>query len=764
MRKFCLLMAAMATLAMSFTACKEDGPSGVDDPKPTDLTFTVKLDNVATKSLTFSVTPSDLEADYFAVVYGTSEVEQCASNEAIVEMVYANVEAYAESVGKTFDAYMAENVSRGAIESETIGDLQPKTNYYLIVFGVDAVNGYALTSEVSLTRFTTTEVVQESCSFEVRAEVYLNSAAISVNPSSATTTWHLVNAPVDMLTEYTAEDGQYGWTKEEFFHYYMTTEIETLREAGVSEEEIALRLFFQGERTLNVSNLEPKSKYVTFVAGVTSDGADGMAVTTALKEVRYNSGEAAQSDVSFDIQVSNIEHYAADIKIIPSDLEAEYYYVILPYDGKSNDAKPIDLVTKFVAERLYYWDNGELKHVDPVTGVQDFTGENKYELSVAEMEYYILVFTYECNPNYGTIIDEEAGTYDENPGSLTSAPAMVTFTTAENGDVMTAEFVITATEVGPYSFTMNVEAKDPTVYYMPSVLLASEYSEAGAIDMYSGFLSQQLALYQIAEPGISPHRAIEEHGSTFFRNGDGRFGVANLQPETDYAVFILVIDPVRGAFVRAVAVEGVVTTTALGTVNPQIELLGVYDGDEAASIFEDVDTSGKPIVAVKLTNTDGASGLYTYLSDGDATSPSITDAQILSELRGYWMDVKLDVPYSFFLANWDVDQTVIAYGEDAEGRAGKVSRLLVKPTTSGDIEELRGYVEEYNNAAEVSALPKSVVINSEATQPTIECIWSENVPAPREAQVVRHECSLEDIVAVESDVMSLKAIKAFFVR
>ena len=90
-------------------------------------------------------------------------------------------------------------------------------------------------------------------------------------------------------------------------------------------------------------------------------------------------------------------------------------------------------------------------------------------------------------------------------------------------------------------------------------------------------------------------------------------------------------------------------------------------------------------------------GLYTYLSEGDATSPSITDAQILSELIGYWMDVKLEVPYSFFLANWDVDQTVVAYGEDAEGRAGHVSRLLVKPTTSNDIEELRGYVDVISN-------------------------------------------------------------------
>lgn len=765
MKKFCLLLTAIATLAMSFTACKDNGDPVPDGPQPTDMTFSVEIENLATMSVTYSVTPSDLEADYFTVVYGASEVEKCASNEAIVEMVYANVAEYAESVDMTFAAYMAANVSKGAIEGATIGDLQPKTNYYILAFGVDAANNYALTSEVSLTRFTTLEITMDSCTFDVRAEVYLNSAAISVNPSSNETTWHLINVAVDMLSEYTSADGEYGWTKEEFFHNYMATEIATLRDSGASEEEIAQRLFFNGLRTLNVADLTPNSKYATFVAGVAGDGADGMVVTTPLKELRYNAGDAPVSDVTFDIQVSNIEHYSADIVITPSDPNVEYYYTILPYDGKTNDAKPIDLVTKFVNEQLYYWgENGELMHIDGVTGVQDLTGENKFELNVAEMEYYILVFTYELNPSYGTIIDAETGTYDSNPGSLTSAPQMATFVTAENGDVMTAEFKVTATDVGPYGFTMNVEANDPTVYYMPSVLLASEYSESGAIAQYSAFLSQQLSLYQTAEQGISPHRAIEEFGSMFFRNGSGKFGVSNLVPETDYIAFVLVIDPVQGVFVRSVSVEGVITTSAIGNVDPQIELLGVYDGDEAQSIFTEVNTLGSAIIAVRLNDIDGASHLYSYLSDGDVTSAAaVSDTKILSELRGYWMDVKTEVPYSFFLAGWDVDYTVLAYAEDAEGRAGRVGRMLVKPSVASDIEELRGYVEEYN-AAQPTALRKSVVISDAPMQPSIECIWSEDVPAPRQAEVVYHQSSLDDIVIRQSDVMSLTTIKAFFVR
>jgi hypothetical protein len=83
--------------------------------------------------------------------------------------------------------------------------------------------------------------------------------------------------------------------------------------------------------------------------------------------------------------------------------------------------------------------------------------------------------------------------------------------------------------------------------------------------------------------------------------------------------------------------------------------------------------------------------------------------------------------------------------------------LGVTPVSAGDIEELRGYVDAVNNAAP-SAMVKSLVVNNMA-EPTMECLWSESVGAPRAAQVVYHE--VEPLQSVASDVMALGFVKSF---
>ena len=115
------------------------------------------------------------------------------------------------------------------------------------------------------------------------------------------------------------------------------------------------------------------------------------------------------------------------------------------------------------------------------------------------------------------------------------------------------------------------------------------------------------------------------------------------------------------------------------------------------------------------------------------------------------------MPYYFFLAKWDLEQTIVSYAQDAEGREGKVARMGVTPSQVGDIEELRAYVEERNNAA-VSAMCQSIVVNNESA-PALECIWNEEVGTFRGAEVIYHEVEALELPA--SDLMTVKAIKSF---
>ena len=761
MKKINWLLSAMMLFALSFAACGDDPKEPGKKPTPTpapELTFELDVTETTISDVIFNVTPSDLEADYLSVVVEAKVVNSSESDAAIIKTLYDQIKAAAEANGTTFDAYMAERVKRGALESYKVGGLKSDAKYYLLVFGVDAQNGFATTSKLYYEQFETKAIQQSACTFDIKATVNLTTVALKVTPSNNNQLWHLINVPVDEYQTYTKEDGEYGWTKDEYFQNYLNTEIETLKGEGMSNEEIGIKLFHKGMRTLNDSGLIAKTKYVVFAAAV--DYVDGAAyVTSALKELRYNSGEAAQSDLSFDIDVFNIDNYSAEVRITPSDLNAEYFYYIGYIDSPKSSMKPADIANAAITEYIYYWENyTELKHRDPVTGVTDLTGENKVELNIAETEYFVVAFSFEPNPTYGTIL-EETGEYDTNPGTITSAPVYVSFKTAEQGDPMSAEFTITASDVGPYDFYLEIKADDPTIYYQPGIAYADNFDPQAAINASSSLLAQLVEMTMSGQsPKLTFWEALEESLYNYYRNGDGKYYVANLEPNRDYIGYVLAIDAKTRKFARCVYSDVIATTTNIGSVTPEIELLGVYNGEqEAGTIFGDKElTAGRPIVAVNLKNLENATAAFTALSsDAYDDVASMADRYIISEFRGYWQELaSLAVPYHFFIAEWDLAQTVVAYAQDANGHEAKVAKLGVTPTSSNDIEELRGYVDAVNNA-QPKALSKSLVVAEDA-MPTMECIWSEAVGAPRAAEVIYHE--VEPLMSVESDLVRVKVV------
>ena len=758
------MMMLLTAATLSFAACTEPTPDkpNVDEPAKVDLKFEASVTETTRTSAFITVTPSDLEADYMSVVYPASAVEQCATDAELVVKIYAEFAAYAETVNKTFVEYMAEVVKRGVQENHEVKGLAQNTNYYLLVFGVDAAADYATTTDVTYVKFKTQDVQQSACTFTLKSEVYLTTAALTVTPSDNKQAWHLVNVPVEEMQKYTKEDGEYGWSQKEFFQYYLNTEIEALEAEGMTEDEIKTNLIFTGYRTLNASGLQAKTKYVALVGGVHYD-AEGVVVTTELKELRYNAGEAAQNDLTFDVQVTNIEHYSADIKITPSDPTVEYYYYISYIDSPKKSMKPIDIANNAITEYIWYWHNyTELKHVDPVTGVTELPA---YALDIAETEYYIVVFSFDANENYGKLINEETGEYDSNPGTITSAPVYVSFKTPEHGDAYNAEFSFNFTEVGPYDFTFEVVSSDPSIYYQPGIAYPNGFSPEAAMQASAETLAMVMQMCMEGQNPCLTHQEaldkLKKQGYPY-RNGSAKFYVANLEPNTTYMGYVLAIDVKTGRFAKCYFdLNATVTTSAVGNVDPTVEVLGVYNGDEEnGSIFGDAAmTAGRPIIAVTHKNIEGASALFTAISTDTLDDVNaLSDRYIISEFRGYWSEItNLDAPYEFFIGEWDIDQTVVSYAQDANGAEGKVARLGVKPVQTNDIEELRAYVNERNGAS-ASAVRQSLVVN-EAAAPTMECIWNEEVGTFRGAEVIYHEVEALELPA--SDLMTVKAIKSF---
>ena len=764
MKRLNWLMMLLTAATLSFAACTEPTPDkpNTDDPVKEDLKFEASVTETTRTSAFITVTPSDLEADYMSVVYPASAVEQCATDAELVVKIYAEFAAYAETVNKTFVEYMAEVVKRGVQENHEVKGLAQNTNYYLLVFGVDAAADYATTTDVTYVKFKTQDVQQSACTFTLKSEVYLTTAALTVTPSDNKQAWHLVNVPVEEMQKYTKEDGEYGWSQKEFFQYYLNTEIEALEAEGMTEDEIKTNLIFTGYRTLNASGLQAKTKYVALVGGVHYD-AEGVVVTTELKELRYNAGEAAQNDLTFDVQVTNIEHYSADIKITPSDPTVEYYYYISYIDSPKKSMKPIDIANNAITEYIWYWHNyTELKHVDPVTGVTELPA---YALDIAETEYYIVVFSFDANENYGKLINEETGEYDSNPGTITSAPVYVSFKTPEHGDAYNAEFSFNFIEVGPYDFTFEVVSSDPSIYYQPGIAYPNGFSPEAAMQASAETLAMVMQMCMEGQNPCLTHQEaldkLKKQGYPY-RNGSAKFYVANLEPNTTYMGYVLAIDVKTGRFAKCYFdLNATVTTSAVGNVDPIVEVLGVYNGDEEnGSIFGDAAmTAGRPIIAVTHKNIEGASALFTAISTDTLDDVNaLSDRYIISEFRGYWSEItNLDAPYEFFIGEWDIDQTVVSYAQDANGAEGKVGKVGVKPVQTNDIEELRAYVNERNGAS-ASAVRQSLVVN-EAAAPTMECIWNEEVGTFRGAEVIYHEVEALELPA--SDLMTVKAIKSF---
>ena len=774
MRKFNLLMAAMMLFAVSFVACNDDnvdkGGNNNNPPvEPTvDVTFDISDVEATSSEVTFTVTPSDDDVEYLVFVHDAKSVEDCDTDADIVEKIYGEIEDYAEAIGTTFNEYLAGKVKRGAIENVKVTNLVYSTNYYVLAFAVDTADNYAATTDIEKKRFSTDkqEIInpESNCTFEISPSVYLTSVSLKVTPSINTQPWHLINVPVSEYQKYTNADGEYGWTQQQFFQNYLNTEIEELKTKGLSNEEIDIKLFHTGLRTLNDSGLKEKTKYVALAGAV--NFTDGTALlTSATKEVRYNSGSAAESGLTFEVDVYNIDHYSADIKITPSDLDAEYYYYIGYIDGKKKSMKPIDIANAAITDYIYYWnDSNQLTRRNPVKGITDLTGDNKYQLDIAETEYFIVAFSFQANPTYGTVIDEENGTYDSNPGAITSTPVYVSFKTPDHGDATKAEFQFNFSECGPYDFNLEITNNDPTIYYLPGVAFASNFSEQAVISTYSGSLAQIMQMCMEGQnPCLTYQEALEKLQAQgySYRNGSASFYIANLTPETSFIAFALAIDITTGKFAKCYYSD-VASTTAVGSVNPTIELLGVYDGnDENGTIFGDASlTAEKPIIAVKYNNIDNASKLFTIMSKvayNDVKDQK--DAYIISEYYRDWNEVdNLTTPYQFFFAIWDTEHTVFAYAQDGNGAEGQVARLGIKPEEAGDIEELRGYVEKHNNAIP-KALSKSLVVAPQS-EPTMECVWSEAVGAPRGAEVTYHEV---EPYAIASDLVRVKVIKSFHI-
>ena len=685
MKKFNWLMMLMTTAMLSFVACTEPTPEPEPkpEPKPEGLTFEVELGEVTYSSVDYTVTPSDLEAEYLCLLYDAESVEEFTQDKYLVATLYQELEAEARSMGMTLAEFLPTYTDKGILEDQFVG-LASEADYYLIVFGVDPANNYEACTEINKTKFTTEAFEKLNVTFDIQTTVDGNTAEYVVTPSDNEVIWYFYTIPTASYEYYLNPDA-YNMSQDQFLLYCLQMQIDGYRSAGYDDNTILNALFHKGQLTLAAKDLTANTSYTNMVAGFIIDDSGVITLASDVTTSTYTTGDAKAVELSFQISVSDVETNRAAIKITPSDNSKTFCWMVMEWDGV---ATAEDVMNEIVAMYGGWMNSGMMLY----SGVQDYTGgpgsSYKYRLDAPDTDYLVIAFGY--------------------AGGITTEAKMVTFRTLPAPGAEETTFQVSATNINPYGFTLGVTPSEASTYYIFDVIEPADWNEQVAVEEINAAIAEILEMQQMYDPNVTLSQVL----SMYYYRGAYNVTVSGMTPETTVMAYVCAIDHKTGTVARTHVFDPIATTTEVGSITPSVELVGNYSGrEENGTIFGDAAyTAEKAITVVKYTNFDGARSLFgSMMSDNNM---NFTDSELFGQ--AYWESVSTSQPYSFYLVDWDYEQTALAYAVDSNGRAGGVGRLLTCATAENkhNIEELRTLVNELNSASKSNfSVPASVVIS-----------------------------------------------------
>ena len=660
-----------------------------DDPTPSvpQSDFEVEIGNVTRSTVTLSVKPSAEVGDYICVVEERSVVDEYTQDKFVVATVFQELAEEASSKGLTLAEYIPSVVDNGAIEDVTFSGLTLDTEYYILVFGVN--ESYEACTNLTKVAFKTLAVDKSECTFEIAADVVDNTVTISVSPSNNEMYWYLCTMPKSTYDYYVTDADGYQMSEGYFYEYFFQQDINSYRGAGYSDEQIIEALIHQGTQQLQASGLNENTEYYILVAGLIMD-AEGIVICTDINKSSYTTKNAAKSSMTFNIEILDVKQMEASFRITPSNNNDLYCALVQPWDGVST----ADEVMHQIVDQWGGW----MSVMANDKGVVEHIGSNAIKLPAADTDYYIIAFGYN--------------------GGITTDAYMKTFRTLPGGSVEDVVFTITASNISPYGFNMNVASSDPTIYYVPGACVPSEYDE----EQYVAWEEEAFDYYYAGSKDFNPSITIAEVLDQYYYNGTRSVMVSGLLPDTEIMAYIYAFDVHTGRIVKTFTYDNVARTDTLGEATPTVEIVGYYSGDEeAGSIFGNAALSaGKAIIVVKYSDLDNTRTLFTSMLEGDCSNPvAYSDGEIWTLASSYWSTCKTSQPYSFYTSEWNAPMTALSYCVDTNGKIGAIGRSYACATAENksNIEELRALVNELNGDTRASGfsleIPHSLVVNEQ---------------------------------------------------
>lgn len=693
MKKLVSLFATI--LALVAVACGGDDVDkpapkpGPEEPSNPVAPFVVDITSITRGSVTFSVTPSDSKIDYLCAVYTKEEVEDYRKDESLAQDIINDYTNKAADKGMTLYEVFPEISYYDVKEDIKFSGLMLDTEYYIVVFGAKAtIDKCTLSTEVVKVPFKTETVEMSDAKFEVTPRVLYNTVEFTVIPEDKEMLWYLCTVTKDYYNLYVGtETGQI--TEGEFYKKYFQDEINTLLKAGNSADAVINALIHSGDLRVGGSGLYANTEYYYLVAGMIMD-EEGIVIITDITSGTYTTGDPAPSGLYFDIDIYDVQQMSVAFTVKPSKKDKKYVCQVQPYDGVSTAEEIMNAMVD-------HWGPGWMTQQADAKGDIDFVSKPK-SLPAAGRAYCIIAFGYE--------------------GGVISEPYMETFVTPEGGSVEDLELTAKASSITPYGFTLTVTASDPTIYYAVGVCLKEDYNEEAFIADVNDEVDYY---YTETTVTFNPRTIMAEILDQYYSNDMQRFSLANLQPNTEYMAYAYALDINTGHVVKTFTFDAIARTGTVGTVHPEIELVGYYSGDEeAGDIFDAPEvTKGKAIAVVTYKNFDNAASLHTIQitsAEGEdfTNIEKFPDAELWRITAGLtdWQVCPLDKPYSFAVMEWNKEVFALAYAFDQSGMSGRMARLSLVPRAEekGDIKDLSDlYFSLYPKETRTS-LPASLVV------------------------------------------------------
>ena len=641
-------------LATVFVGCKETPevpPTPIDPVDKPD--FVIEVKNITDTSVEFTITPEDEEMTYIAMMTTKEYFDEFEDDDAYImdDLMWLDDAAY--DAGVELSEYLEGVLKKGAI-GDTQDMLDPETEYIVYAFGLSN-NGIVTTSLYKQT-FTTLSTELTELNFEIEVtDIGYDTATITVTPDNDKAFYFVNVFSLEDYQNYGGDESAFAAHINKLRNYYYGL--------GATADQMVANLGYVGAKSLSVEDLRAGTKYMAYAIGIDERFVANSVATV----VEFETVAAQTSDLTFEVELTNIEYDHIEGSVTPSNND-DTYICSVQYASALEWSESEEAFVESIVDDITAWGNieGSLRKgvmsLDGISGLQ------------SETDYIIVCFGYDGAPTTAPHI-----THFTTPAAAGNPEDLVV--TFEVSDIThNSVYVTTTPSVGAYYFTFYTEAENFD-------LLVDEY---GTTDACVAYLANSEIDYGAEWFECSRAEYLYDLGASL---GKEKNFYNQLEPSTDYIAYAIAVDMETGELASEKGfvsepfrtLDKVVSDAAV-----TIEFGNYYDGSALAELdpARFLNCKGYAVLPYTVKPNDSAVAWYTGFYDGDFTEWGCTDDDIYTELITYGWEwgsdyVSENRESGVAVLSYDMPYTFLGIAKDSTDSYGLGFIDVITPTPDG---------------------------------------------------------------------------------